>query len=460
MFLRDSNSKEKSLNQGNKLKKFFKDMNRLVSRSRVREGFESGPDDNDNWYNENVSPVEETVGGTPSGSIQDRTKSFNDLLKSYVDKSTEYYQKQGASAGKEAGVYKLNKLVNGNAEYYLVNNLGIVRKITEYKNDTDTSKFWNPKNASNNDSLFPHISCAINAGTKEITAEELESMNYDSANDIGKYEPCFEKVDIVIADEGNAQNVYYITDTGKKRRLDTSLYSDPKHDNHSCKVKNKNPATYSSITIDKIADGGDIKNVTAECKSGKTGSDNLGAEIDELNNKLIADIKNTKSAVDRTRSKTKEVEGKNVNARGSLNTSHTKLVAEKKRLADLQGNTLALKRSFEDSVKDANVLKIHFALWVFAFILTCVLIYLDYDSTYVLIAALGVIGISFAVFVIQQLKKVKKKLSEALYKRKQIIDTGSGNDDSGKGDDSRWGSGAKVTFNIERNASNSAVQQV
>lgn len=459
MFLRDSNSKEKSLNQGNKLKKFFKDINRLVSRSRIREGFDSGPDDNDNWYNENVSPVEETVEGSPSGSIQDKTKSFNDLLKSYVDKSTEYYQKQGASAGKSVGVYKLNKLVNGNAEYYLVNNLGIVRKITEYKNDTDTSKFWNPKNTSNNDSLFPHISCAIKAGTKEITAEELESMNYDSANDIGKYEPCFENVDIVIADEDNAQNVYYITDTGKKRRLDTKLYSDG-FDNHSCKVKNKNPATYSSKTIDKIADGGDIKSVTAECKSGKTGSGNLGAEINQLNDDLIKNINNTKDAVDKTRINTTAVEVQNVNALASLNTNHTKLVAEKKRLADLQGNTLALKRSFEDSVKDANVLKIHFALWVFAFILTCVLIYLDYDSIYVLIAALGVIGISFTVFVVQQLKKVKKKLAEALYKRKQIIDTGSGKDDSGKGDDSRWRSGATVTVNIQGNASNRAVQQV
>ena len=61
----------------------------------------------------------------------------------------------------------------------------------------------------------------------------------------------------------------------------------------------------------------------------------------------------------------------------------------------------------------------------------------------------------------ESIEAALKKLSETLYKRKQIIDTGSGNDDSGKGDDSsRWGSGAKVTFNIERNASNSAVQQV
>tara|TARA_B100001175_G_scaffold228146_2_gene194802 strand:+ start:6968 stop:8335 length:1368 start_codon:yes stop_codon:yes gene_type:complete len=455
MFLRDSNSKEKSLNQGNKIKKFFKDMNRLVSRSRIREGFDSGPDDNDNWYNENVSPIQETVDGTPSGSIQDRTKSFNDLLKTYIDKSTEYYQKQGASAGKEAGVYKLSKLVNGNAEYYLVNNLGIVRKIKHYKTDTDTSNFWNPKNASNNDSLFPHISCAINAGTKEITPEELESMNYDAKYDIGKHEPCFDKVDIVISDEGNAENVYYITDTGKKRRLDTKLYSDTPHDNHSCKVKNDGLVKYNSQTIDKIADGGDITSVGVECKSGNTGND-IGSEINQLNADLIKNITNTKEAVDSTRVNTKKVETQNVSARGSLNTSHTKLVAEKKRLADLQGNTLALKRSFEDSVKDANVLKIHFALWVFAFILTCVLIYLDYDSTYVLIAALGVIGISFTVFIIQQIKKIKKKLAEALYKRKQIKPTTG----SKKDNDSRWGSGAKVTFNIKTNASNSAVQEV
>ena len=458
MFLRDSNSKEKSLNQGNKLKKFFKDINRLVSRSRIREGFDSGPDDNDNWYNENVSPVEETVEGSPSGSIQDRTKSFNDLLKSYVDKSTEYYQKQGASVGKVAGVYKLVN-GNGNAEYYLVNNLGIVRKITAYKNVTDdTSNFWNPENASNNDDLFPHISCAIKVGTKEITAEELESMNYDSANDIGKYEPCFDKVDIVIADESNAQNVYYITDTGKKRKLDTSLYSDPKYDNHSCKVKNKNPATYNSKTIDKIEDGGDITNVTAECKTGK--SDDLGDQINQLNRDLIQNIKDTKSAVDRTRVNTKKVETQNVSARGSLNTSHTALVAEKKKLADLQGNTLALKRSFEDSVKDANVLKIHFALWVFAFILTCVLIYLDYDSIYVLIAALAVIGISFTVFIVQQVKKLKKKLSETLYKRKQVIDTSKDSSKKEEDDSSLWGSGANLTINVMSNAQNAAVQEV
>ena len=92
-------------------------------------------------------------------------------------------------------------------------------------------------------------------------------------------------------------------------------------------------------------------------------------------------------------------------------------------------------------------------LWVFAFILTCVLIYLDYDSTYVLVAALAVIGTSFTVFIVQQVKKLKKKLSENLYKRKQVIDrTKDSSKKDGDDDSSLLGSGAKLSMKVMRNA--------
>ena len=215
MFLRDSNSKEESLKQGNNIKKFFKNIKRVVRRSRIREGFDSGPDDENNWYNNSVSPIEETVEGTPSGSIQNKTASFNEKLKQYAEKSKQYYAKQGSSTGKPKGLYKLNKLVNGNPVYYLVNNLGVVRKVPHYKDaNTEATQFWNPANASNNNTLSPHISCRITAGTNIITESELSNLT--KGDDVGKYEPCYLDVDKVIIDNDNANSAYYITNTGKK----------------------------------------------------------------------------------------------------------------------------------------------------------------------------------------------------------------------------------------------------
>jgi len=442
MFLRDSNSKEESLKQGNNIKKFFKNMNRIVTRSRVREGFDSGPDDENNWYNNSVSPIEETVAGTPSGSIQNKTTSFNEKLKQYAEKSKQYYAKQGASAGKPKGLYKFNKLVNGNPVYYLVNNLGVVRKVPHYKDaNTDASQFWNPNNASNNNTLFPHISCRITAGTNQITETELSTMT--KGDDIGKYEPCYDTVDKVIIDNDNANSAYYITNTGKKRLL-------PEFSNlsQSCRTKKKNHEKENPKTIEKIPDGGNITKITQECRSGVTTND-LGQQIDQLNEELMDEIKSLKAAVDDTRKKTKKIEDKNVGARSDLNKSHTNLITQKKKLNALQGNTLALKRSFDDSVKDANVLKIHFALWFFAFILTVILIYLDYDSTYVLIAALAVISISFLIFVVNLIKKLKKKLSENLFKLKSQYDPTS---TSKKTRETGRGTGIKTTVNIMTNA--------
>lgn len=441
MFLRDSNSKEESLKQGNNIKKFFKNIKRVVRRSRIREGFDSGPDDENNWYNNSVSPIEETVEGTPSGSIQNKTASFNEKLKQYAEKSKQYYAKQGSSTGKPKGLYKLNKLVNGNPVYYLVNNLGVVRKVPHYKDaNTDATQFWNPTNASNNNTLSPHISCRITAGTNIITESELSNLT--KGDDVGKYEPCYLDVDKVIIDNDNANSAYYITNTGKKRLLpEFSKLSD------SCKTKKNSHTKENAKTIEKIPDGGAITKITQECRSGVTTND-LGAQIDQLNKELIDEIKSLKTAVDDTRKKTKKIEDKNVSARSTLNTSHTNLVAQKKKLNDLQGNTLALKRSFEDSVKDANVLKIHYALWFLAFILTIVLIYLDYDSTYVLIAAVAIIGISFVIFIVNLIKKAKKKLSEKLYKLKSDYDPTSSSTKKSNSD-----SGIRTTVNIMTNAS-------
>lgn len=444
MFLRDSNSKEESLKQGNSIKKFFKNMNRIVTRSRVREGFDSGPDDENNWYNNSVSPIEETVEGTPSGSIQDKTTSFNEKLKQYAEKSKQYYAKQGASAGKPKGLYKLNKLVNGNPVYYLVNNLGVVRKVPHYKDaNTDANQFWNPSNASNNNTLSPHISCRMTAGTNQITETELSSMT--KGDDVGKHEPCYDMVDRVLIDNDNANSAYYITNTGKKRLLpEFSKLS------QSCKTKKKKHEKENAKTIEKIPDGGDITKITQECRSGVTTND-LGQQIDQLNTELIDEIKALKLAVDDTRKKTKKIENKNISSRSTLNASHTNLVTQKKKLNDLQGNTLALKRSFDDSVKDANVLKIHFALWFFAFILTIVLIYLDYDSIYVLISAVAIIGISFTIFIINLIKKTKKKLSEKLFSLKSEYDPNSSSKKKSETQTDR-GIGIKTTVNIMTNA--------
>ena len=83
-----------------------------------------------------------------------------------------------------------------------------------------------------------------------------------------------------------------------------------------------------------------------------------------------------------------------------------------------------------------------------AFILTIILIYLDYDSTYVLIAAVAIIGISVVIFIVNLIKKAKKKLSEKLYKLKSDYDpTSSSTKKSNKG------SGIKTTVNIMTNAS-------
>lgn len=457
MFLRDSNSKEQSLNQGNKLKKFFKDMNRIVSRSRIREGFDSGPDDNDNWYNYNVSALGtevQTESETSGGSVAQKVQSFNETLREYAEKSKEYYGKQGVSSGKSAGIYKLNEKVEGKDVYYLVNDKQVVRKVPHYKKPTDNngSTFWDPTNSDNASTNVPHISCKMNPGTTQITQQEIDGMT--KGDDIGEHEPCYTQVDRVIVNADDAQSAYYITDAGKKRLLNTSLYTDTDKQNHSCAQKNKpdERGQEHPETIDKIPnDGnGEVENINFQCKSGAEGT---AQEINQLNNDLKADINYIMQAVNGTQEYANDISNNNVNARSKLNTSHTNLVAEKKRLEDLQGNTLALKRSFEDSVKDANVLKIHYALWVFAFILTCVLIYLDYDSTYVLVAALAVIGTSFTVFIVQQVKKLKKKLSENLYKRKQVIDRTKDSSKKDEDDDSSLlGSGAKLSMKVMRNA--------